>query len=89
MTAIVGELDLTQAWLVIGYVLVLFIIATAFAYHAPNDAKLKATADASPDDRPSDQLRALVEAPRGTVINVVDGLVWLAIIFVMVTKPFS
>jgi hypothetical protein len=89
VTAIVGELDLTQAWLVIAYVLVLFIIGTAFAYHASYDAKLKAAANASPDDRPSEQLRALVESPRGKVINVVDGLVWLAIIFVMVTKPFS
>src|SRR5919106_2967237 len=33
VAAIVGDLDLTQAWLVIGYALTLFIIVTAFVYH--------------------------------------------------------
>ena len=46
VTAIVGDLDLTQAWLVIA-------------------------------------------APIGAAMNVVDGVVWLALIFVMVAKPFS
>jgi hypothetical protein len=88
-TAIVGELELTQAWLVIGYVLTLFIIVTAFLYHRPNDARLKAVVDASRDDRVSERLRSLVKAPLGRAINLVDGLAWLANVLVMVTKPFS
>ena len=89
VTAIVGELDLTQAWLVIGYALAALIIVTAVVYHAPTDAKLKAAVANAPDDRPSEELRALADEPTGRFVNVVDGLAWLGIIFVMVTKPFA
>lgn len=88
VTALVGDLDLTQTWLLIAYGLTILIVVIGFAYHSPNEAKLKAAAEASPDDRPSDQLQAAVKASSGP-INVVDGLAWLGIIYVMVTKPFS
>jgi hypothetical protein len=89
ITAIVGNLDLTQAWLVIGYVLTAIIFVNAFAYHIPTANKLKALAAASPDDEPSPELRAAITAPIGALMNLVDGVVWLALIFVMVAKPFS
>ena len=89
VTAIVGGFDLTQAWLVIGYVLAAIILVNAFAYHIPTANKLKALSEASPDDEPSAELRAAIGAPIGAVMNVVDGVVWLALIFVMVVKPFS
>jgi hypothetical protein len=89
VTAIVGDLDLTQAWLVIGYVLTAIIFVNAFAYHIPTANKLKALSAASPDDEPSAELRAAIAAPIGAVMNVVDGVVWLALIFVMVAKPFG
>jgi uncharacterized membrane protein len=89
VTAIVGDFDLTQTWLVIGYVLAALILVTAFVYHIPTATKLKALADASPDDQPSAELRAFVDAPIGRVVNVIDGVLWLALIYVMVAKPFS
>jgi uncharacterized membrane protein len=89
VTAIVGDFDLTQTWLVIGYVLSALILVTAFAYHVPTAARLKALADASPEDEPSAELRAFVDAPIGRVVNVIDGVLWLALIYVMVAKPFS
>jgi hypothetical protein len=89
VTAIVGDFDLTQTWLVIGYVLAALILVTAFVYHIPTATKLKALADASPDDEPSAELRAFVDAPIGGVVNVIDGVLWLALIYVMVAKPFS
>jgi len=89
VTAIVGDFDLTQTWLVIGYVLSALILVTAFVYHIPTATKLKALADASPDDAPSAELRAFVDAPIGRVVNVIDGVLWLALIYVMVAKPFS
>ena len=72
VTAIVGDFDLTQTWLVIGYVLAALILVTAFVYHIPTATKLKALADASPDDEPSAELRAFVDAPIGRVVNVID-----------------
>jgi uncharacterized membrane protein len=89
VTAIVGDFDLTQTWLVIGYVLAALILVTAFVYHVPTATKLKALADASPDDEPSAELRAFVDAPIGRLVNVIDGVLWLALIYVMVAKPFS
>ena len=75
VTAIVGDLDLTATWLVIGYVLAAIILVTAFTYHVPHARKLQAAVEASPDDRPSDELRALVDAPSTVWINVFDGVV--------------
>jgi uncharacterized membrane protein len=89
VTAIVGGFDLTQPWLVIAYVLSAIVLVVAFAYHIPTANKLKALAAASPDDEPSAELRAATTAPIGAVMSVVDGVVWLALIFVMVAKPFS
>lgn len=88
VTAIVAEFDLTQTWLLIAYGLVVYILLTAFLYHAPQARRLQVAADASPEDRASDELQRLVTAPVGTLVNVVDGLAWLGIIYVMVAKPF-
>lgn len=89
VTALVGDFDLTQTWLVIGYVLTAFVLVNGIAYHGPRAAKLKAAAEASPDDHPSEEIRALIHAPSARVVNAIDGLVWLASIYVMVVKPFS
>jgi uncharacterized membrane protein len=89
ITAITGDLDLTETWLVIGYVLSLFILVNGLTYHRMQAGKLKAAAAAGSEDVPSDGLRALAAAPSGVMMNVIDGLAWLAIIYVMVAKPFS
>jgi uncharacterized membrane protein len=89
ITAITGDLDLTETWLVIGYVLALFILVNGLTYHRVQAEKLKAAAAAGSEDVPSAELRALAAAPSGVVMNVIDGLAWLAIIYVMVAKPFS
>jgi len=89
VAAVVDGFELTQPWLLIGYVLAAIILVNAFAYHIPTANKLKALAAASSDDEASPELRATIAAPIGAIMNVVDGVVWLALIFVMVAKPFS
>lgn len=89
ITAITSDLDLTETWLLIGYVLSLFILVNGLTYHRSQAEKLKAAATAGSEDQPSDELRALAGAPSGVVMNVIDGLAWLAIIYVMVAKPFA
>jgi uncharacterized membrane protein len=89
VAAIVGGFDLTEPWLLIGYVLAATIMVNAFWYHIPTANKLKALAAASSDEEPSPELHAAINAPIGPVMNVIDGFVWLALIFVMVAKPFS
>ena len=89
LTAVTADLDLTQTWLLIGYALALFILVNGLTYHRRQAERLKAAAAASGDDRPSDELRAIAGAPSVAVMNAVDGIAWLAIIYVMVAKPFS
>lgn len=89
LTALTGGLDLFQGWLVIAYVLSALVLFSAFVYHIPAANQLKALAAASPDGAPSPELRAAIYSPTSTIMVVLDGVVWLALIFVMVLKPFS
>jgi uncharacterized membrane protein len=89
LTAITGDFDLTQTWLLIAYAIALFIFVNGITYHRRQAERLKAAAAASPDDRPSDELRAITGAPSVAVMNAIDGIAWLAIIYLMVAKPFS
>ena len=89
ITAITSDFDLKETWLLIGYGLSLFILVNGLTYHRMQAEKLKAAAAAGSDDRPSEELRALAGAPSGVVMNVIDSLAWLAIIYVMVAKPFA
>ena len=89
ITAITSDFDLTQTWLVIGYVLAAFILVSGLTYHQSQAKKLKAAVEGAPDDEPSAELRTLASAPSVAVMNLIDGLAWVAIIYVMVAKPFS
>jgi len=89
LTAITSDFDLTQTWLLIGYALSLFILVNGVTYHRSQAEKLKAAAAASPAEHPSDELRAIAGAPSVAVMNTIDGIAWLAVIYVMVAKPFS
>lgn len=89
ITAITSDFDLKETWLLIGYGLSLFILVNGLTYQRMQAEKLKAAAAAGSDDQPSEELRALAGAPSGVVMNVIDGLAWLAIIYVMVAKPFA
>jgi predicted integral membrane protein DUF2269 len=89
IAAITGDFDLTRTWLLIAYALALFILVNGVTYHRRQAERLKASAAAGSDDQPSDELRALAGAPSVAVINLIDGLAWLGIIYVMVAKPFS
>ena len=89
ITAITSDFDLTETWLLIGYALSLFILVNGLTYHRSQAEKLKVAAAAGSEDQLSDELRALAGAPSGVVMNVIDGLAWLAIIYVMVAKPFA
>ena len=85
VTAITADFDLTRTWLVIAYVLSAFILVNGLTYHRAQAEKLKSAAEAGDGDR----ARSLASATSATLMNVIDGIAWLAIIYVMVAKPFS
>ncbi len=88
ITAQTGDFDLTQTWLLIAYGLTALILAIGIGYHGRRDRKLRVLVEASPEDAPSGDLRALLEAPSARVVGVIDLLLWLGVIYVMVAKPF-
>jgi hypothetical protein len=85
VTAITADFDLTQMWLVIAYALSAFILVNGLTYHRVQAEKLKAAVDVGDGDR----ARAVASAPSAAVMNVIDGIAWLAVIYVMVAKPFT
>jgi uncharacterized membrane protein len=89
LTAITGDIDLTQTWLLIAYALTLFILVNGLTYHRTQAEKLKAAAAASSDIEATDELQAIAGARSVAVMNTIDGIAWLAVIYVMVAKPFS
>lgn len=89
VTVLTGGFDFTAPWLLIAYGLVVVVFATGIGYHGPRGRKLQALAEASPEDEPSEALRALIDAPSARVVTALDSLLWLALIYVMVVKPFG
>lgn len=88
-TAWVGDFDFFQPWLIIAYALAGLVVVEGFVYFEPHGARLRAAADQSPDEAPSEELARLINPRRETIIMVQDTLLWASIIFVMVVKPFS
>lgn len=91
ITAVVGGFSLTAPWLLISYGLLIAIFLIAGLHHAPHAKKLAAAAaEASGDDEPTSELLTLVRGtPRTRFINIVDSLLWVALVFAMVVKPFG
>jgi hypothetical protein len=83
----VNDFDPLAGWLIIAYVL--FAVAAIFpqVFTSPWLKKVAAAADTSPDDHPSDELRALLTSPRNRVMLALDALIVVALIADMVLKP--
>lgn len=89
ITAVTADYDLTQTWLLIAYAISLFILVNGVTYHRHQAERLKAVAAADGGDRPSEELRAIAGGQTAVLMMVVDAAAWLAIIYLMVAKPFS
>jgi hypothetical protein len=83
----VNNFDTLAGWLIIAYVL--FAVAAIYpaVFTGPWLKKVAAAAAVSPDDRPSDELRALLTSPRNRLLLALDALVVVALIADMVLKP--
>jgi uncharacterized membrane protein len=87
VTAIVGPFDLTQTWLILAYVIVAALF-TLGPIEGKLAAKVFAAAETSPEDAPSAELTAAIEDRTWTILMTISTLLYVAVIFVMVTKPF-
>jgi hypothetical protein len=79
--------DPLQGWLVIAYVLVIASLVITFAFTNPWLKKVRAAAEASPDDAMSPELDALMNSPRNQALLIFDALLIVLLIADMVLKP--
>lgn len=86
-TAAAVGFSLTSKWLVIAYVLVILLLFIGVGVHRMWAERLAKAAAASPDDHASPELAAVIEDRIVQLAGPISGLLWIAIIAVMVLRP--
>jgi predicted integral membrane protein DUF2269 len=79
--------NLGARWLVVTYVCVALLLYFGLVVHRGWSAKLAAAAAASPENTPSAELLAVIGDPLVRIAGPVSGILWIAIIAMMVVKP--
>jgi uncharacterized membrane protein len=79
--------DLHARWLSISMILVVLLLLDGFGRRFPRLRRLAKAAKDSPDDAPSPELRRLIVDPFEGLNNAISGLIWLAILIMMIVKP--
>jgi uncharacterized membrane protein len=82
VTAIVGPFDLLQSWLVIAYVLVAVLLVLG----PIESAMLRRVFEAASAES-DDTLDAAISDTRRSALTIASAALYVAVIFVMVTKP--
>ena len=77
-----------SGWLIASYACFIGIVVLGIGYHARWENKVYELALASPDDAPSAELRAVIDQPNRRSIGYMSAALWLAILYLMVAKPF-
>lgn len=79
--------DLGSRWLVVGYVCLGLLWIIGFGVHRTWLARLSRASEASPDDKPSPEVDALLADRLVQAAGPVSGIIWIAAIAAMVMKP--
>jgi uncharacterized membrane protein len=79
--------DLHARWLSISMILFVLLLLDGFGRRFPRLLRLAKAAKDSPDDAPSPELRRLIADPFEGLNNAISGLIWLAILIMMIVKP--
>lgn len=87
VTAITAGYSLTAPWLVTAYILVTLMLINGFAVWDPAIRRLSAVVKAESEEEGA--VRTKVKAPLLRWAATVDQILWVAIIFTMVVKPFG
>ncbi len=79
---------LGSGWLIASYVAYALLVTVGFGYHARWEIRVFKAAQASPDGEPSPELATLVADPLGAPMTWLSAVLWIAIVYLMVTRPF-
>jgi uncharacterized membrane protein len=89
LTAINVGYNLLAPWLVIAYALFLVLLITGAGISRTFLIRLVPLVQDAPDGGLTEPVRELLAEPRYRLVNILDYVVILALIFDMVAKPFS
>jgi len=89
LTAINVGYNLLAPWLVIAYVLFAIALITGAGIARTFLLRLVPLVQDAPDAELTEPVKALFAEPRYRIVNVLDYIVILALIFDMVARPFS
>lgn len=78
---------LTSRWLIETYVLVALLLIVGAGVHQTWLARVAKAAIASTDDQASSELAAIVHSRLVRIAGPVSGLIWIALIAVMILRP--
>lgn len=85
--AVANGIPLGTTWLVISYVLYAILAGTGFGYHMRRELRIAGLSQTSPDSAPSPELAAAIDDPLATPMLWVSGILWIALIVVMILRP--
>jgi uncharacterized membrane protein len=86
-TAAAIGFSLTAKWLIIAYVLVVLLLVVGIGIHRMWAERLAAAAAASPEEHASPQLTAVIDDRGVSLAGPISGLLWIALIAVMILRP--
>lgn len=87
VTAKVAGFSLGSSWIVASLVCALLLWIVGYGVHRSWLVRLAAAAAASPDDRASTEVNAIIDEKIVQAAGPVSGLIWIAAIAMMVLKP--
>jgi hypothetical protein len=87
VTASVAGFNLGSTWLTVSFVCVGLLWLIGFAVHRSWLVRLARAAAASPDDRASAEVNAIVDEKFVQAAGPISGLIWITAIAMMVLKP--
>jgi uncharacterized membrane protein len=79
---------LNSGWLIAAYIAFAIVMILGIGYHARREIRIGTLAQASPEAAPSAELAAAIDDPMSGPLNGVSGLLWIFLIWLMVSKPF-
>lgn len=83
-----NHVPLGAGWLVASYVVYALLMVVGIGYHMRWELHVAALAKASPENAPSPELAAAIADPLGTPMMWLSAILWIALIYLMVAKPF-
>lgn len=85
--AIAGQINLTASWLVGAYLLLALAIGLGALGGFRHEERLVAAAEASPADRPSEELQRLLDSKWTGLLAFAPPIIMGSVVFLMVMKP--